>query len=161
VLFCCTGDSTDSQNASESDDELQPTNVVVANGPSDAEEEEDEDEALLDFTQTDYAVQMSQVEPPAEEEDEEGGGKKKKDPTRPKALHKLENKVREADWVLLGFSETDVAVEQALEELTAKLVRYMLYKGGLKLPIKFADISKDVFPQYKNVSRWEAAFFNA
>ena len=35
----------------------------------------------------------------------------------------------------------------------AKLVRYILYKGGLKLPIKFADISKDVFPQYKNVSR--------
>jgi hypothetical protein len=29
----------------------------------------------------------------------------------------------------------------------------MLYKAGLKLPIRFADISKEVFPKYKNVSR--------
>ncbi|EEY66025.1 uncharacterized protein PITG_03563 [Phytophthora infestans T30-4] len=56
------------------------------------------------------------------------------EPTKPKALHKLSDK--------------------ALDELMAKLVRYMLYKGGLKLPIKFADISKDVFPQYKSVSRY-------
>lgn len=42
-----------------------------------------------------------------------------------------------------------------MDELMAKLVRYMLYKGGLKLPIKFVDISKEVFPQYKNVSRWD------
>ncbi|KAG6609317.1 U6 snRNA phosphodiesterase [Phytophthora cinnamomi] len=138
-------DSIDSADASESDDDLQPTNVVVADGPSDAEEkeednEEDEEEVVLDFTQTDYAVQMSQVEPPAEDDDEEGGSKKaNKEPSIPRAVHQLS--------------------EKALDELTAKLVRYMLYKGGLKLPIKFQDISKDVFPQYKNVSRY--FFFHA
>ncbi|KAJ0399030.1 hypothetical protein P43SY_006901 [Pythium insidiosum] len=42
----------------------------------------------------------------------------------------------------------------AIEDLTAQLVRYMLYKACLKLPIKFSDISKDVFPKYKNVSRY-------
>ncbi|KAE8956995.1 hypothetical protein PF010_g30809, partial [Phytophthora fragariae] len=82
----------------------------------------------LDFTQTDYAVQRSQAEPPGEDDDEEGGSKKaNKEPTMPKAVQQLSDK--------------------ALDELTAKLVRYMLYKGGLKLPIKFAEISTDVFPQ--------------
>ncbi|KAG7387210.1 Melanoma-associated antigen F1 [Phytophthora pseudosyringae] len=134
-------DSMDSEGAGESDDEVLPTNVVVADGPSDEEEkaeenDEEEEEAALDFTQTDYAVQMSQAELPAgdDDDDDEGGGKKHKEPTKPKALHQLSDK--------------------ALDELMAKLVRYMLYKGGLKLPIKFADISKEVFPQYKNVSRY-------
>lgn len=94
----------DNEDASGTDDDVQPTNVVVANGPSDSEEkeedndEEDEEEALLDFTQTDYAVQMSQAEPPAEDDgDEEGGGRKtNKQPTKPKALHKLSDKVRHA-----------------------------------------------------------------
>uniref|UniRef100_A0AAV1VLL7 MAGE domain-containing protein n=1 Tax=Peronospora matthiolae TaxID=2874970 RepID=A0AAV1VLL7_9STRA len=133
--------SKDSEDASETDDEVPPTNVAVAGSPSDSEEkkeesgdeEEEEEDELLDFTQTDYAAQMSQADPV--EEDEDGGGKKSdNEPTKPKALHRLSDK--------------------ALEELLAKLVRYMLYKGGLKLPIKFTDISKDVFPQYKNVSRY-------
>ncbi|KAE8962016.1 hypothetical protein PR001_g29823 [Phytophthora rubi] len=82
----------------------------------------------LDFTQTDYVVQRSQAEPPGEDDDEEGGSKKaNKEPTMPKAVQQLSDK--------------------ALDELTIKLVRYMLYKGGLKLPIKFAEISTDVFPQ--------------
>ncbi|KAI9995873.1 hypothetical protein PInf_012941 [Phytophthora infestans] len=121
-----------------SDDEVMPTNVVVDDGPSDEEakeEDNDEEEALLDFTQTDYVVQMSQVEPIAgDDSDDEGLTRRNKEPTKHKALHKLSDK--------------------ALDELMAKLVRYMLYKGGLKLPIKFADISKDVFPQYKSVSRY-------
>ncbi|CAI5728737.1 unnamed protein product [Peronospora destructor] len=133
-------DSVSSEDASVTDDDVQPTNVVMANKPSDNEEkeddnDEDEEEALLDFTQTDYAVQMSQDEPAVEDDDDERGAKKtNREPTKPRALYKLPDK--------------------ALEELVAKLVRYMLYKGGLKLPIKFADISKDVFPQYKNVSRY-------
>ncbi|KAE9359851.1 hypothetical protein PF008_g2075 [Phytophthora fragariae] len=132
-------DSIDSADESESDDDVQPTNVVMADGPSDAEEKnednDEEDEVQLDFTQTDYAVQMSQAEPPGEDDVEEGGSKKaNKEPTMPKAAQQLS--------------------EKALDELTAKLVRYMLYKGGLKLPIKFADISKDVFPQYNNISRY-------
>ncbi|CAI5730696.1 unnamed protein product [Peronospora farinosa] len=136
-------DSVSSEDASETDDDVQPTNVVMASEPSDSEEkgednDEDEEEALLDFTQTDYAVQMSQAKPADdddENDDDEGGGKKtNREPTKPRALHKLPDK--------------------ALEELVAKLVRYILYKGGLKLPIKFADISKDVYPQYKNVSRY-------
>ncbi|ETL42279.1 hypothetical protein F441_07029 [Phytophthora nicotianae CJ01A1] len=128
-------DSIDSEDAS--DDEVLPTNVVVADGPSDdeaKEEDNNEEEALLDFTQTDYAVQMSQAEPLAGDDSDEEASKRNKEPTKPKALHKLSDK--------------------ALDELTAKLVRYVLYKGGLKLPIKFADISKDVFPQYKSVSRY-------
>ncbi|KAL3673342.1 hypothetical protein V7S43_001058 [Phytophthora oleae] len=134
----------DSMDSEESDDEVLPTNVVVADGPSDEEENnEDEEDERLDFTQTDYAMQMSQAEPLAgDDDDEEGGGlgsKKNKEPSLPKALQKLSDK--------------------AIEELAAKLVRYMLYKGGLKLPIKFADISKEVFPQYKNVSRY--FFFHA
>lgn len=40
-----------------------------------------------------------------------------------------------------------------MEDLTALLVRYLLYKGSLKLPVRFTDISKDVYPTYKNVSR--------
>lgn len=43
---------------------------------------------------------------------------------------------------------------QAVDDLTALLVRYLLYKGSLKVPIKFGDISKDVYPTYKNVSRF-------
>ncbi|KAG3253254.1 hypothetical protein PI124_g2156 [Phytophthora idaei] len=129
-------DSIGSEDAS--DDEVLPTYVVVADGPSDDEEKEEdideEEDALLDFTQTDYAAQMSQAEPLAGDDEEEEGGKRNKEPTMPKALHKLSDK--------------------ALDELTAKLVRYMLYKGGLKLPIKFADISKEVFSQYKSVSRY-------
>ncbi|KAH7479298.1 hypothetical protein PRIC1_009154 [Phytophthora ramorum] len=126
-------------NTEESDDDVLPTNVVVADGPSDEEEKDadsgsDEEEALLDFTQTEYAVQMSQAGPPAEDDESDEGRKANKSPTMPKAVHSLSDK--------------------ALDELTAKLVRYMLYKGGLKLPIKFADISKEVFPQYKNVSRY-------
>ncbi|GMF35273.1 unnamed protein product [Phytophthora fragariaefolia] len=103
MLLLCAGDS------SESESDVEPTNVVVADGPSDAEEkdednEESEDEPLLDFTQTDYAVQMSQVEPPAEDDDEEGGGRKaNKEPTKPKAVQQLSEKVRcAACWLALN-----------------------------------------------------------
>ncbi|CAI5712837.1 unnamed protein product [Hyaloperonospora brassicae] len=143
-------DASDSEDASETDDEVPPTNVVVAGSPSDSDEKErngddddddnenddddEEEEELLDFTQTDYAAQMSQADLEAEDDDDGGGKKSDGKPTKPKALHRLS--------------------EKALEELVAKLVRYMLYKSGLKLPIKFVDISKEVFPQYKNVSRY-------
>ncbi|RLN59064.1 hypothetical protein BBJ29_003106 [Phytophthora kernoviae] len=122
-------ESLDSEEAS--DDDVLPTNVVVADGPSEEEEEEDE---ALDFTQTEYAVQMSQVNQNESPTQDSEGSKANKTPTVPKSVAQLQSK--------------------ALDDLTAKLVRYMLYKGGLKLPIKFADISKDVFPEYKSVSRY-------
>ncbi|CAH0477221.1 unnamed protein product [Peronospora belbahrii] len=137
------------EDASVIDDDVEPMNVEMpgesrSDSDSDSEEKEkdneedeeddEEEEVLMDFTQTEYALRMSQTEP-AKDDDDEGGGKKTdREPIKPKALHKLS--------------------EKALEELIAKLVRYMLYKGGLKLPIKFADISKDVYPQYKTVSRY-------
>ncbi|TDH65199.1 uncharacterized protein CCR75_007336 [Bremia lactucae] len=125
-------DLVESRAASE--DGVMSANIVEADASGDDENDGD-DEAILDFTQTDYAIQMSQVETYSSESDSvEGESKLFKEPTKPKALHKLSDK--------------------ALDELTAKLVRYMVYKGGLKLPIKFADITKDVFPQFKNVSRY-------
>jgi hypothetical protein len=96
-------------------------------------EEDSEEEELLDFTQTDYATQqVSQRSDPSEAQEREGG--KTKSPTMPAKVAQLS--------------------EKAVDDLTAQLVRYMLYKGGLKLPIKFGDISKDVYPTYKNVSRF-------
>ncbi|GMF16777.1 unnamed protein product [Phytophthora lilii] len=80
-----------------SDEEVLPTNVVVADGPSDAEEnDEDDEDQRLDFTQTEYAVQMSQAEPLVEnDEDEEGGGRKaNKASSKPKAVQQLSEKVR-------------------------------------------------------------------
>lgn len=123
----------ESLDSEEADSDVAPTNVAMADDAS------DEEEAQLDFTQTDYAVQMtqaSQIEPTEEDGEER---RTNKTPSLPKSVAQLQQK--------------------ALDELTAKLVRYMLYKGGLKLPIKFADISKDVFPQYKSVSRY--FFFHA
>ncbi|KAG7397362.1 Melanoma-associated antigen F1 [Phytophthora boehmeriae] len=119
-----------SLDSEESEDDVPPTNVVVADGPSEGEEE---DEAL-DFTQTEYAVQMSQMNQSEAPTQDGEASKANKTPSVPRAVAQLQTK--------------------ALDDLTAKLVRYMLYKGGLKLPIKFADISKDVFPEYKNVSRY-------
>ena len=43
--------------------------------------------------------------------------------------------------------------EKTRVDLTAKLVRYLIYQGISNSPIRFSDISKEVFPRYKNVSR--------
>ncbi|KAL8008170.1 putative MAGE domain, U6 snRNA phosphodiesterase Usb1 [Plasmopara halstedii] len=121
-----------------SDDEVVPTYVAVADGSSDDEENgdindnEEDDEAVLNFTQTNYTGPMSQEELLVGDIDDEGDNNK--EPSKPKVLHKLSDK--------------------ALDVLTSNLVRYIVYKGGLKLPFRFSDISKDVFPQYKNVSRY-------
>lgn len=118
LLVYLAGDSIDSADASESDDDVQPTNVVVADGPSDADEkeednEEEEEEALLDFTQTDYAVQMSQAEPPAEEDDAEGGSKKaNKEPGILKAVHQLSEKVRCSAYRLAWTCARDGVIEE-------------------------------------------------
>ena len=97
---------------------MPPTNVVVAGSPSDSDEKDrdgdendeendnendndddddddgEEEEELLDFTQTDYAAQMSQADLEAEDDDDDGGGKKSDGkPTKPKALHRLSEKV--------------------------------------------------------------------
>ncbi|RLN87062.1 hypothetical protein BBJ28_00017376 [Nothophytophthora sp. Chile5] len=136
-VYSIARDPLTGQDKSESDGEPTQATVVVADGGSGSEEvgSEGEDDAeeeddLLDFTQTDYAVQISQSEPPTQETD----GAKSKEPSVPRAITQLPLKT--------------------VEDLTAKLVRFMLYKGGLKLPIKFADIGKVVFPTYKSVSRY-------
>ncbi|RLN63156.1 hypothetical protein BBJ28_00016176 [Nothophytophthora sp. Chile5] len=138
------GESLVDENKSESDDEPTQAAVVVADGGSGSEEggsegegDAEDDDDLLDFTQTDYAVQISQSEPPTQETDDA----KSKEPSVPRAITQLPLKVHHA-------------ILPTVEDLTAKLVRFMLYKGGLKLPIKFADIGKVVFPTYKSVSRY-------
>lgn len=124
---------------SDSSTATQPTRVASdeeekhGEGLGGSGEESEEEEELLDFTQTDYASQqVSERSDPSEAQEREGG--KAKTPTMPAKVAQLSDK--------------------AVDDLTAQLVRYMLYKGGLKLPIKFGDISKDVYPTYKNVSRF-------
>lgn len=38
-------------------------------------------------------------------------------------------------------------------DLTAKLVRYLIYLGVNNTPIRFGNIGKDVFPRYTGVAR--------
>nr|CCA18104.1 conserved hypothetical protein [Albugo laibachii Nc14] len=40
------------------------------------------------------------------------------------------------------------------DDLTARLVRYLLYKASQKQIVRFDDITKDVYPQYRNISRY-------
>lgn len=123
---------------SENEEPTQPTRALddgeeKQDDGHDESEDDSEDEEALDFTQTDYATQhLSQRSEPSESLDRESG--KAKAPSVPAKIAQLSDK--------------------AVDDLTAQLVRYMLYKGGLNLPIKFGDISKDVYPTYKNVSRF-------
>ncbi|TMW68800.1 hypothetical protein Poli38472_006268 [Pythium oligandrum] len=98
-------------------------------GSQQLSDDPDEFDGTLDFTQPDYAM----TQPVASQTPVEGETTKKP-PSIPSRVGQLSAK--------------------AIDDLTAQLVRYMLYKAGLKLPIKFADISKEVYPKYKNVSRY-------
>lgn len=105
----------------------------VDDNSADEDMDEDEEEGMLDFTQPDYAVQLSESQAVADSQ-ESGEASKAKANAMPARVGQMSTKT--------------------IEDLSALLVRYMLYKGSLKLPIKFGDISKDVFPKYKNVSRY-------
>ncbi|KAF1332120.1 U6 snrna phosphodiesterase, partial [Globisporangium splendens] len=133
----------DEQVLSDSDEEVQPTarsqgSSARTNASSsrddgeevDDEEEEEEEDGMLDFTQPDYALQLSESQPADTQESSE----KTKANAMPARVGQMSTKT--------------------IEDLSALLVRYMLYKASLKLPIKFADISKDVFPKHKNISRY-------
>jgi hypothetical protein len=108
---------------------------------------------VLDFTQSEYATQVENDELNSEE----NGSSQKKPVTMPARVGQLSAKVfcssvspfREG---IVLSSDCQISF-QTIDDLTAQLVRYMLYKASLKLPIKFTDISKDVFPKYKNISR--------
>ncbi|GLD94895.1 hypothetical protein PINS_up003520 [Pythium insidiosum] len=124
------------------DDDVQISQVVYsqnqANGSAgadadsgDGDDDEEEEDSGLDFTQPDYAFNSSSSQPSASQDGESSKAKPLAVPSKVAQLS-----------------------EKAIEDLTAQLVRYLLYKACLKLPIKFSDISKDVFPKYKNVSRF-------
>lgn len=139
-------DDDEEQILSDSDDEVQQvsahsqgssarTGASNDDGEGDDEvddDDEDEEDAALDFTQPDYAVQLSESQPADAQESSEAA--KAKASAMPARVGQMSTKT--------------------IEDLSALLVRYMLYKASLKLPIKFADISKDVFPKHKNVSRY-------
>lgn len=135
AAFLSTGQAQSESDGDLSEDEqLAKRQVVAPLQPAQDDTEEDEDEMIggLDFTQTDYADQMTQIDASTQDKDEAAAAKSKSS----------------AMSTRIGQMAPKV-----IEELTALLVRYMLYKASLKLPIKFGDISKDVFPKYKNVSR--------
>ncbi|KAI9895432.1 hypothetical protein PsorP6_018791 [Peronosclerospora sorghi] len=129
------------RNESDSDDEVEPTNVVVASGPSDSDDEEKDeeidgkgDDEVLDFTQPDYAVQMSQAELDADDDGFGGSGKKtNKIPTKPKVLQKLSDK--------------------ALEELMAKLKLEKTF--GLRVARVQDSSSKEVYLVLNNATSQE------
>ncbi|TYZ62553.1 hypothetical protein PybrP1_009673 [[Pythium] brassicae (nom. inval.)] len=128
-----TKDSDSERSATDSEDE-QPRATAPADDDDDAEESEHENDSdTLDFTQPDYALQVSESQVLGDSEDN-GEATRTKASAMPARVAQLSAK--------------------NVEDLTALLVRYMLYKASLKLPIKFVDISKDVFPKYKNVSRY-------
>jgi hypothetical protein len=122
----------DDQVLSDSDVEVQQPVSARTNNNDDeeADDDEEEEDGMLDFTQPDYALQLSESQPADTQESSE----KAKANAMPARVGQMSTKT--------------------IEDLNALLVRYMLYKASLKLPIKFADISKDVFPKYKNVSRY-------
>uniref|UniRef100_K3WPM9 MAGE domain-containing protein n=1 Tax=Globisporangium ultimum (strain ATCC 200006 / CBS 805.95 / DAOM BR144) TaxID=431595 RepID=K3WPM9_GLOUD len=122
----------DEQVLSDSDVEVQQPVSARTNNNDDeeADDDEEEEDGMLDFTQPDYALQLSESQPADTQESSE----KAKANAMPARVGQMSTKT--------------------IEDLNALLVRYMLYKASLKLPIKFADISKDVFPKYKNVSRY-------
>lgn len=136
-----TKGSESDRSLTDSDDERPraASAVISAQDENDDDENEDGDESddggdALDFTQPDYALQLSESQAAAAGDSQDGG---------------------EAARVKASAMPARVAQMPAknIEDLTALLVRYMLYKASLKLPIKFVDISKDVFPKYKNISR--------
>jgi hypothetical protein len=119
--------------SSEDEDDAEPTQTQTQNQRqvvADDSDDMDEMDGSLDFTQPDYALQASYSQPTGSQENE---STKVKTPSVPAKVGQLSAK--------------------AIDDLTSQLVRYMLYKAGLKLPIRFADISKDVYPKHKNVSR--------
>lgn len=125
---------SEQQQATSSGTQGSASNREYADDNSaDEDVDEEEEDGILDFTQPDYAVQLSESQAVADSQ-ESGEASKAKANAMPARVGQMSTK--------------------AIEDLSALLVRYMLYKASLKLPIKFGDISKDVFPKYKNVSRY-------
>lgn len=134
---------SESESDMSEDEQTSKRQLVAQSQPAsmhdDTEEDEDEMTGGLDFTQTDYADQMTQIDASTQDKDETAAAKFKS--------NAMSTRVGQM-------------APKVIEELTALLVRYMLYKASLKLPIKFGDISKDVFPKYKNVSRYVQTSFS-
>ncbi|OQR84975.1 hypothetical protein ACHHYP_12447 [Achlya hypogyna] len=114
-----------SDSESNSDDE-GPTQPTQRRDARPVTSMSDDEEGMLDFTQPELPQQLSQVAPPAEVPPEEGRGV----PARIAQLSK-----------------------KTISDLTARLVRFLLYKASANLPVKFADIGKEVLTNEPKVGR--------
>lgn len=132
-LLSSDSDSEQKQLSSSGTQRSASNRQYADDGSADEDADNGEEDGILDFTQPDYAVQLSESQAVADSQ-ENGETPKSKSNAMPARVGQMSTKT--------------------IEDLSALLVRYMLYKASLKLPIKFGDISKDVFPKYKNVSRY-------